>query len=232
MQTEQHVTPRAPNPPALGLEREPAACKRQGLTVPVQQRRVDRAVGDEIRRPRRNLEGAHAVRTGLVEASHQIERIGPVLMNEWKLRPGRDSVAEPLDRLHELPLLHQADALHVERPGSLGRGGVLQHVLQRRQRTGEFRRLFSGFLGKIVMCQNPRIDHAQHVLGRCCKQAPDVSAAAYADDGHAALVATAQRELVVVALPRDLPADVHLRDPQQAMDVAHDRLQRKTPRHL
>src|SRR6266511_6308888 len=99
MQTEQDVTPRAPGPTALGLEGESAARKSQGLTVPVQQRCVDRAVGEEIRRPCRNLEGAHAVRTGLVEASHQIERVGPVLMNERELWPRRDSVAKPLDRL-------------------------------------------------------------------------------------------------------------------------------------
>ena len=75
------------------------------------------------------------------------------------------------------------------------------------------------------MRENPRIDHAQHVLGRCGKQAPDIFAAVYADDGDAALIAAAQRELIAVTLQRDLPADVRLRDAQQAMDVAHDRLQ-------
>ena len=62
------------------------------------------------------------------------------------------------------------------------------------------------------MRENPRIDHAQHILGPCGKQAREIHAAVHADDGHAAPVAAAQRKLVAVALARDLPADVRLRD--------------------
>ena len=100
-----------------------------------------------------------------------------------------------------------------------------QHVVQRGERSRELRRLFPGFLRKIMVREDPRVDEAQHVFGALGEQAADIHVAVHADDRHAVLIASAQRKLIGFALAGDLPADVRFRDAHEPLDEADDRLQ-------
>ena len=102
---------------------------------------------------------------GFVEAPHEVERVGPILMNERKLRPGAGCPAKAFDRLFDPSLLHEAYTLHVERPGPLRGPGMLQHVVERGEGPREFRAMIAALLHEIIVREDPRIDHAQHVLG-------------------------------------------------------------------
>ena len=129
VEPEQNIAPGAPGARVLRTERQRPSCQPHRLTVSMQQRSVDGVVGDQVRRPCGNVESAHSVRARLVEAPQKVEGVGPVLMNERKARPRGRRISETLDRLRKLSLPHEADALHVERPWSLGHVGMEQHVV-------------------------------------------------------------------------------------------------------